>query len=632
MHLEGRGPSGFMSGEGTVRLAAAAGGTLLRYDLDAQVGGKIAGLGQRLLESSTKAVAQQGLEGLERQLAALHGGGDEDGRGAAGSGSGAVTTPAAGPGEPAAGASPHRSGERTGGGGTSDGTGTPPPHRRPKPPSRSAWRGRWRATWYRRSSAAPCSPAPASSPVCCSASGWAGGGDGFARSMSPQEELVVHGHPPVRRLGQEGHYGVDEVPRPFPRALGLGCSTCWPCSGPLCGAAALGPAMKMSPAQIALLVSSVMICSGLATSVQGRSGTRLPIIQGVSFSSSARSSPSSPLPAAVPARCSRSPRHPRRRRGGIFVGFSTLFGAWAPDEPVVIGPVIALIGLALFQVGAARRGRAGGSPASSSSASSSSRSSWRGASAPLAVPILIAVGVGYAAAAELTLPGVYGPGDAGYVTSLPSPPRRGCGGRARSCLRGTAALPSRLLPRRPRRLPGLDDRVVRRRLRHRPPSGEPEPTARQVDRGIGAEGIGCALTGLFGGFSSTSYTENIGLVARTRVASRYVDYVAAALLVLLGLVAKVGAAVATIPDAGGRRALLALFGLISVIGLSIWRPCRSREPANQLIIGFSLFMELSLRRGSRGCRRSASSRSRCRSRRRRGSPTWWRRSARREWR
>ena len=81
MHLEGRGPSGFMSGEGTVRLAAAAGGTLLRYDLDAQVGGKIAGLGQRLLENSAKAVAQQGLEGLERQLAALHGGGDEEAAG-----------------------------------------------------------------------------------------------------------------------------------------------------------------------------------------------------------------------------------------------------------------------------------------------------------------------------------------------------------------------------------------------------------------------------------------------------------------------------------------------------------------------------------------------------------------------
>ena len=75
MQLDGRGPNGFMTGAGTVRLEEADGGeaTVVLYDLEAQVGGKIAGLGQRLLESSGKAVAQQGLEGLERQLAALHG-------------------------------------------------------------------------------------------------------------------------------------------------------------------------------------------------------------------------------------------------------------------------------------------------------------------------------------------------------------------------------------------------------------------------------------------------------------------------------------------------------------------------------------------------------------------------------
>ncbi|MCB1083754.1 MAG: hypothetical protein KDK61_05555, partial [Simkania sp.] len=37
------------------------------------------------------------------------------------------------------------------------------------------------------------------------------------------------------------------------------------------------------------------------------------------------------------------------------------------------------------------------------------------------------------------------------------------------------------------------------------------PTAQQINRGIGTEGFGCCLTGLLGGFSSTSYSENIGL-------------------------------------------------------------------------------------------------------------------------
>lgn len=73
MRLDGQGPSGFMNGEGTVRLEVTDGGTRLHYDLDAQVGGRIAGVGQRVLDSSARSVARQGLEGLERQLAARHG-------------------------------------------------------------------------------------------------------------------------------------------------------------------------------------------------------------------------------------------------------------------------------------------------------------------------------------------------------------------------------------------------------------------------------------------------------------------------------------------------------------------------------------------------------------------------------
>ncbi|HEX2253538.1 MAG TPA: SRPBCC domain-containing protein [Thermoanaerobaculia bacterium] len=75
MKLHGEGPSGFLSGEGTVRLedSATEGGTVVVYDLEAQVGGRIAGVGQRLLDSSAKVIARQGLDGLERQLAARHG-------------------------------------------------------------------------------------------------------------------------------------------------------------------------------------------------------------------------------------------------------------------------------------------------------------------------------------------------------------------------------------------------------------------------------------------------------------------------------------------------------------------------------------------------------------------------------
>lgn len=71
MKLDGKGPAGFMNGEGDLRLADAGGSTVLTYDLDAQVGGRLAGVGQRLIESSAKSISRQGLEGLARELAAM---------------------------------------------------------------------------------------------------------------------------------------------------------------------------------------------------------------------------------------------------------------------------------------------------------------------------------------------------------------------------------------------------------------------------------------------------------------------------------------------------------------------------------------------------------------------------------
>jgi len=71
LDLNGQGAPGFVQGKGSVVLEDGdGGGTVLVYDLDAQVGGRIAGVGQRLLDSSAKVVTRQALEGLEAQVAA----------------------------------------------------------------------------------------------------------------------------------------------------------------------------------------------------------------------------------------------------------------------------------------------------------------------------------------------------------------------------------------------------------------------------------------------------------------------------------------------------------------------------------------------------------------------------------
>ena len=73
------------------------------------------------------------------------------------------------------------------------------------------------------------------------------------------------------------------------------------------------------------------------------------------------------------------------------------------------------------------------------------------------------------------------------------------------------------------------------------------------------------------------------------MASRYVVVLGAGALVVLGLIAKFGAVVATIPAPIVGGAYLALFGLIAAIGLSLLRRADMDSQRNLLIVGFVLF-------------------------------------------
>ncbi len=69
MKVDGQGAPGFVSGEGTLFLEDNdGGGTLLRYGGDVQVGGRIAGVGQRLIESTARSLTRQGLAALDAAL------------------------------------------------------------------------------------------------------------------------------------------------------------------------------------------------------------------------------------------------------------------------------------------------------------------------------------------------------------------------------------------------------------------------------------------------------------------------------------------------------------------------------------------------------------------------------------
>lgn len=68
MKVSGTGAPGFLNGEGNLTLAANDDGTLLTYAGDVQVGGRIAAVGQRLIDSTAKSIIRQGLKTLDEQL------------------------------------------------------------------------------------------------------------------------------------------------------------------------------------------------------------------------------------------------------------------------------------------------------------------------------------------------------------------------------------------------------------------------------------------------------------------------------------------------------------------------------------------------------------------------------------
>ncbi len=72
MQVQGKGPAGVVDGEGAVRLETVDGKTLMHYTGEAKVSGRIASIGQRLMETSARAITKQSLENLEQQIVASH--------------------------------------------------------------------------------------------------------------------------------------------------------------------------------------------------------------------------------------------------------------------------------------------------------------------------------------------------------------------------------------------------------------------------------------------------------------------------------------------------------------------------------------------------------------------------------
>lgn len=68
LKVSGKGAPGFVNGEGELVLVENNQGTQMTYDGDVQIGGRIASVGQRLLESTARSIIRQGLKALDAEL------------------------------------------------------------------------------------------------------------------------------------------------------------------------------------------------------------------------------------------------------------------------------------------------------------------------------------------------------------------------------------------------------------------------------------------------------------------------------------------------------------------------------------------------------------------------------------
>lgn len=403
------------------------------------------------------------------------------------------------------------------------------------------------------------------------------------------------------------NYGIDDVPKPITRALGLSVQHVLTMFGATIAVPLiLAPGLGFDTSQTAILISSAFIASGLATVAQLTIGSRLPIVQGVSFAF---------LGAFFGIIGTYDGAEAMQYiAGGIIlggvveavVGYTGLIGVLQRYiTPITIGPVIALIGLSLF-----------GAAIGNVQTTEAGQGNWWIAILVIVLvfvfslllaprsrffslfPILLAVVVAYAVALLFSAIGWIDEGNRAYVSFAGAGDapwvRNVVGdqgvifpwGAPKFDLGFAVAILAAYLASA---IESIGDYNAVSRI-----AGLGQPKADTVSRGIGSEGVGCVGTALVGGFASTSYSENIGLIGLSKVASRYVVLLGAGILVLLGFVTKIGALIATIPAPIVGGVYMALFGLIAGVGLSNLTRADMNSQRNLLIVGFILFMGLAV--------------------------------------
>ncbi|MFQ6087825.1 MAG: uracil-xanthine permease family protein [Candidatus Methanofastidiosia archaeon] len=398
-------------------------------------------------------------------------------------------------------------------------------------------------------------------------------------------------------------YTIDDVP-PWRESIFLGFQHYLT----MFGATVLIPillagAMGMPPEDTSILIATIFFASGVTTWLQSTIGNKLPVIQGGSFSFLP---PTFVIIGATVGKGMGFEVAVQDITGAIIAAsFFEIILGWSGAMgyfkkfigPVTIGPTIALIGLALYGVGAPV---AGGHWLTAGVALLAliiySQILSRKYRLFLLFPVLLAIITGWGFAAIMTAIGVFGPEHPAYISVEPirtapwfvipfsNLTRWGMPNfKLDFALAMVAAYLASMIE-------FIGDYYAVARM-----SEAPVPTSKMISRGLGTEGIGCFIAGWLQSCNgSTTYSENIGAIGLTRVASRHVVRVGATIMLILGVVGKFGGIFATIPSPIVGAMYCGLFGMIASVGLSNLMLCDMQSPRNLFIIGFIFFMGLSL--------------------------------------
>ena len=348
----------------------------------------------------------------------------------------------------------------------------------------------------------------------------------------------------------------------------------------------LGGALQFTPKQVIALISADLFTSGLATVLQTlgwwKFGARLPLIQGCSFI------------CVAPMILIGSHYGIQALYGSVISCglFTMLVGPWFSRmlrffPPVVIGSVITVIGLSLLPIAGGWLG--GGDP------SAADFGSFGHLGLGLATIVLIVaiqrLGRGMIANLSVLL---------GLI-----------GGTALAALAGQASF---------RQVPATPWFALAHPLLFGPPhfvllpalvmslsmlvvmtetTGNCLAIGEITGRPIGpatltaafrADGLSTVLGGLFNSFPYNVYSQNTGLLALSKIKSRYAVAAGGGLLVLLGFLPKLAAVIAGIPRPVLGGASIVMFGMTTMAGIEELTRVRYQGTSNAIIVAVSVSM------------------------------------------